>query len=315
MAIVEAKHGVVAHRFTLAADDGHQVLTDLWQPEGNADTVAMVQLSHGLGEHSSRYERFAQRCVQAGIALAVHNHRGHGESCATDKLGHFADNDGWNKVISDVGQVRNYLSQFADVPLFMMGHSMGSFIAQCSLMRDTRNAAALILSASTWSSRALLIMGRLLARSEIFRHGGDAKSEKLNDLGFGRFNQQFAPNRTTADWLSRDENEVDKYVADPLCGGPYTNRLWYDFMGGLLDVTSARSLRDIPPGLPILILGGQRDPVGGEDGLTKLALRYRSTAHTDVTLRIYEGGRHEMLNETNRDEVESDVVNWIKDHT
>ena len=315
MASADSEHGVVAHRFTLAADDGHQVLTDLWQPEGNADTVAMVQLSHGLGEHSSRYERFAQRCVRAGIALAVHNHRGHGESCAADKLGHFADNNGWNKVISDVGEVRNYLSQFADVPLVIMGHSMGSFIAQSSLMRDSQNVAALILSASTWSSRAELILFRFLTRFEIFRHGGRTRSEKLNDLGFGKFNQKFAPNRTTADWLSRDENEVDKYLADALCGGPFTNSLWHDFMGGLLEVTSARSLQKIPASLPILIFGGQMDPVGGQTGLSKLAEKYRNTGHSDVSLRIYEDGRHEMLNETNRDVVESDVIKWISDHT
>jgi alpha-beta hydrolase superfamily lysophospholipase len=130
-------------------------------------------------------------------------------------------------------------------------------------------------------------------------------------LGFDSLNKRFEPARTPFDWLSRDEAEVDRYIEDPLCGGPYTAGLWVDFLGGLLRVTSDRALNRIPAELPILIAGGASDPVGGDDGLGKLMLHYAQTLHSRLTLKLYPDGRHEMLNEINRDEVTADWLDWV----
>ena len=134
----------------------------------------------------------------------------------------------------------------------------------------------------------------------------------MNALGFGNFNIPFKPARTPLDWLSRDTEEVDRYIADPLCGGPYTCSLWKDLTSGMRSISSHDALRKIPGALPILLTGGSRDPVGGEKGITSLARHYEATDHSDVTVRIYPDGRHEMFNETNRDEFTRDLLNWIE---
>ena len=309
------ENAVVARRTTLPADDGHQILVDSWHPESGTSPKALLHLFHGLGEHTARYERFSQFCAAAGIIVVAHNHRGHGENCGADSLGHYADKDGWNKLIADALLVQNDArGNYPDLPLVLMGHSMGSYIAQSFVMRHPQNVSHLILSASTYAPRLRLRLGKLLATFDAWRHGPRHRSEMLNQMSFGDFNKRFAPNRTEFDWLSRDEHEVDKYVDDPLCGTPSSSQLWHDLTGGMLEITSRRAVKSVPHALPLLILGGQFDPVGGEKGLTLLADAYRKTGHEDVTLRIYADGRHEMLNETNRDEVTKDIIRWIEDH-
>ena len=145
-----------------------------------------------------------------------------------------------------------------------------------------------------------------------WKSGTGACSPLLDKIGFGDFNKRFEPARTELDWLSRDPAEVDKYVADPLCGGPYTIGLWLDLLGGLRSIATDDALRDIPADLPILITGGADDPVGGARGMQQLAARYTDTGHHQLETKIYPGGRHEMLNETNRDEFTADLLRWIK---
>ena len=177
--------------------------------------------------------------------------------------------------------------------------------------RKDEDLAALVLSGSTWPSRALLFVGRILARWERWRHGIYYRSPLLHKIGFEEFNNKFAPGRTELDWLSRDPDEVDKYIADPLCGGPYTTGLWWDLLGGLKEISSIDALRSIPASLPILITGGADDPVGGAKGMLKLADAYQRSGHEKVDKAIYADGRHEMLNEINRDEFTADLLRWI----
>ena len=295
-------------RSVTEAADGHRILVDCWQPEGEA--CALIHIFHGLGEHAARYDRFAGHCVARGFSVIAHNHRRHGENCAPDGLGHYADKAGWNKVIGDALQVQQEaLQRFPEVPLILFGHSMGSYIAQSFIMRHPEHIDALALSASTWPNRTQLRMGRLLATFAAWIQGGQTKGEFLNKMGFGEFNKPFLPNRTDFDWLSRDPAEVDKYIADPLCGEPSSNQLWRDLLGGMLEISTGRALSKIPD-LPILIMGGALDPVGGTRGLNALSKAYQASGQSNVTLNIYTDGRHEMLNETNRDEVTADILEW-----
>lgn len=296
------------HQQTLAAADGHDIHVQYWKPEG--DTSAVIQIVHGLGEHSDRYGRFAAAATARGYAVFSHDHRGHGGH--GDEPGHFADTDGWRMVVVDVESVQDFAGeQFAELPIVLLGHSMGSYIAQAFAMHYGSRLSALLLSASTWPSRLQLLPARLLAQIEAWRLGVRGKSPLLDKLGFGNFNKPFEPARTELDWLSRDEAEVDKYVADPLCGGPYSCRLWQDLLGGLFAIASDNELNRVPSDLPIMITGGENDPVGGDKGMTRLAMRYAQTMHTRLTVKIYTDGRHEMLNETNRDEVTKDWLDWI----
>lgn len=296
---------------TLAAGDGHRIRVRCWSTPG--EPKAVVQVLHGLAEHIGRYDRFAAACCARGIAVIGHDHRGHGADCDVADLGHFADHDGWNKVVGDAIAVRRLgAATWPGARIVLLGHSMGSFIAQSALARAPEPTNALILSASTFSKGSQLRLGRLLARLLVLRSGGRHKSPLLNRLGIGSLNKRFAPNRTAFDWLSRDEAEVDRYIADPLCGFPVSDRLWHDLLGGMLEVMSLRSLRRIPPGLPVLVTGGENDPLGGWRGQGRLAEAFVNSGHAHVELKLYPGGRHEMLNETNRHEVTRNLLAWIE---
>ncbi len=292
----------------LAAPDGHEIRLRIWQPTGEA--AGVIQLLHGLGEHVNRYDRFAHAACERGFVLCAHDHRGHGDHGG--EIGYFADNKGWHLVVDDALIVLTHIQErFAELPIVMLGHSLGSYVAQNFAMHYGGKLAGLLLSASTWPQRAKLLPAMLIALIESLRLGRQGKSALLDKLGFGNFNNYFRPARTELDWLSRDENEVDLYVADPLCGGPYTCGLWRDLLGGLFELGSDHAIGRVPADLPIFITGGSKDPVGGDRGMTRLILHYAQTGHQRVAVKIYPEGRHEMLNETNRDEVTSDWLDWI----
>ncbi len=293
----------------LQATDGHDIRLQVWRPAIAA--IGVVQILHGLGEHADRYARFAEAAIARGFIVYCHDHRGHGKYA--DQYGYFGDSDGWSLVASDANRVHQEISGLhAELPISLIGHSMGSYIAQSFLIRHTPRIAGLILSASTWQSRPLLLLASLLAKVEGWRLGKHRSSALLNRMGYGNFNKPFHPVRTESDWLSRDESEVDKFIADPLCGGPYTAGLWSDLTAGLFEISSDSALRRIDADLPILITGGEVDPVGGDKGMTKLVLHYAQTGHQQIRVKIYADGRHEMLNEINRDEVTEDWLDWIQ---
>ena len=292
----------------LEAEDGHGIRLQTWSPA--RDAVGVIQLLHGLGEHIGRYARFAKAAAGRGYVVCGHDHRGHGLS--EGERGYFADENGWDKVVGDVRVVNDRVREAHTAkPVILLGHSMGSFIAETFAMHYGARLDGLLLSGSNWPQRLQVLPGRLLAKLESFRVGRRGNSALINALGFSAFNRPFRPVRTEMDWLSRDEAEVDRYVADPLCGGPFTCGLWLDFLGGLYALGSDHAITRIPADLPILITGGGADPVGGDKGMTRLAMHYMQTLHQRVKLKIYPDGRHEMLNEINREDVMSDWLDWI----
>ncbi len=303
--MIESTH----ERATLQANDGHEIHVQIWSPAEPARGV--IQILHGLGEYGDRYARFASAATARGFAVGVHDHRGHGTYGSHP--GYFAVQDGWSLLLTDALLVHEYLTQRHEgKPAILLGHSMGSYIAQNFAMHHGDRLGALLLSASTWASRIPTMAGHLLARIECWRLGAQCHSPLLDKLGFDNFNKRFAPARTELDWLSRDPDEVDAYAADPLCGGPYTAGLWHDLTGGLLQIASDKSISRVPANLPILITGGKNDPVGGERGMGTLALHYAQTGHARLHVIIYPDGRHEMLNDINRDQVMADWLDWIR---
>lgn len=298
-------------QLTLDAGDGHEIHVHVWSP-AEAPT-GVIQIFHGLGEYGARYARFASAATQRGLIVSVHDHRGHGEH--SEARGFFANKNGWELLTSDALVVNEFLKQrFAGLPLALLGHSMGSYIAQNFAMQHGERIDALLLSASTLAPALQTGFGNLLATLECWRLGKRANSPPLDKLGFGDFNKPFAPARTELDWLSRDPDEVDAYIADPLCGGPYTAGLWRDLTHGLRKIASNAQISLVPLELPIFITGGEKDPVGGERSLLRLASHYTQAGHDQLTVKIYPEGRHEMLNETNRDQVTADWLNWIEEH-
>ena len=295
--------------FQLQSSDQHTIHGTHWRTPGPVRGV--IQIFHGLGEHRARYARFATLAASRGLAVIAHDHRGHGPHA--DFPGHFSNRDGWRLLTEDGLRVNDMAGdQYPGIPIVLLGHSMGSYLAQTFAMEHGYRLTALALSASTWPDRVLIFGGRVIAKIESWRIGIRGKSALLDKLGFGNFNRPFAPARTNFDWLSRDASEVDAYVADPYCGGPYSCGLWRDLLGGLRGIASDDALRRIRPELPILVTGGSDDPVGGERGLTELAMHYARTGHTSLTCKIYPGGRHEMFNEINRNDFCADVLDWVE---
>ncbi len=293
---------------TVTAADGHLIQVQVYTPPGQA--LGVIQILHGLGEHSGRYARFAAAATARGFVVGIHDHRGHGANAGT--IGFFADRKGWHTVIGDALLVHEHLRErYPGQPITLLGHSMGSFLAEHFAMLHGARLSALLLSGSGWPSRIEMGVANLLARVVCWRYGARHNSALLDKLGFDDLNKSFRPARTELDWLSRDAAEVDRYIADPLCGGPYTAGLWRDMTGGLFEIGSDNAVSRVPNGLPILIAGGEMDPVGGDEGLGKLAMHYAQTGHTHIKVRIYPDARHEMLNETNRDDVTQEWLDWI----
>jgi alpha-beta hydrolase superfamily lysophospholipase len=299
--------------FTLDTRDGVPVTVHRWLPDGEVRGV--INLAHGMAEHAARYARFAAAANERGLAVYAEDHRGHGETARTeDELGHFADERGWALVLDDLHRVTERArAEHPDVPLVLLGHSMGSFLAQQYLFTFPDELDAVVLSGTNGPAGPVADAGALVARAERRRLGRRGRSTLLDQLTFGAYNKPYEPSRTRFDWLSRDPEEVDRYVADPWCGFIATTQFYIDLLSGVRLIGQVDRIREgARPDLPVYIFAGTDDPVGGEKGIGKLLDLYEAGGLYDVTHRLYPGGRHEMLNESNRDEVTDDVLGWIQ---
>ena len=286
---------------------GRDIFVRRWSPE--TAPRASVQIAHGLAEHGARYERLALALTSAGYVVIASDHRGHGPHCPTADLGFFAASDGWRACLDDLDAVSKRIgSDFPALPRVFIGHSMGSFMGQTYLAEHGGELAAAVLSGTSGPAPAILGVAGVIARFERWRLGAKGKSPIIQQLLFGELNKPFKPARTPFDWLSRDEAEVDKYIADPLCGFEVTNQLAIDIVGALGGLASPAMAARIPKSLPIYVFSGARDPVGAK--LQGLIDVYRA-AGLDLTTKIYPDARHETLNETNRDDVTADLIAWL----
>lgn len=273
---------------------------------------AIVQITHGMAEHSGRYRRFAEALCGAGFAVIAHDHRGHGETAASPAdRGFFAERDGWAKVVSDLGAVQAAArAAWPGIPVLLFAHSMGSFVAQDFIAEAGAALAGVVLCGSNGTAPPSI--GRLVARIERLRLGARGHSRLLTQQAFGAFNKRFPSPRTDFDWLSRDPAEVDAYIADPLCGFDVTTQFWIDLLDALARISTDRHRNRVPRGLPILSVAGDADPVSdGGKRLEPLIAGYRRAGLRRVDHRLYKDARHELLNETNRGEVTADVIAWL----
>lgn len=296
---------------TPSPHDGLALATYVWEPAGSPKAV--VQITHGMAEHAQRYDRLAQQLNAAGYAVVAHDHRGHGASITDPKdVGFLADAGGWSAAIVDIRAVGEYARErFPGVPHVLLGHSMGSFMSRELVSRGGDGIDALVLSGTGGDQGLLGRVGALLAAAEGKVRGRRHPSNLMNTLSFGAFNKAFKPARTDFDWLSRDADEVDKYVADPACGAVFTSGFFADMLGGLNALSPDANPAKIRKDLPVYLLAGSVDPVGGEKGVTSVRDQLVKVGLTDVTMKLYPEGRHEMFNETNRDEVVADLVEWL----
>ncbi len=298
----------------LPATDGKQIFVYRWAPEDDDPARGSVQIAHGMAEHAGRYARVAERLTAAGYVVWANDLRGHGRTAASPaELGSLGDHDGWTLTLHDLATLDEHVrTELPGVPRCLLGHSMGSFLAQADMARRPGAYHAVVLSGSNAGGGALVTAGRLIARLERVRLGRRGHSPLLRGMTFDSWNKAFRPNRTGFDWLSRDEAEVDAYVRDPLCGIPIATQMWIDLLDALSRLGRSETYAHIPRDLPILVIAGTRDPVGDfTRGLERLLRAYGRVGLTRVAHRFYPGARHELFHETNRDEVLTDLVEWL----
>jgi alpha-beta hydrolase superfamily lysophospholipase len=298
--------------FTFTDPDDFAIFVYKWRPDPGVAPRGVVQIAHGAAEHALRYERFATFLNQHGYVAYANDHRGHWKTAGTPKKGGICGENGWNGMVLDLKQLSDIArEEHSDLPFFLFGHSMGSMLAQDYAQRWGDELDGLILSGTTGSLGDNLEELVAAAEQMVQEQGADVPSALFGQM-FAGFNQPFEPGETGFEWLSRDQQEVQKYVEDPWCGFPFTNYMVLAFLRGGLKIWQPENEARIPNDLPMLVFSGALDPVGGNTlGVKALVERYRANGVEDINVKSYPGGRHEMLNETNRDEVHQHVVDWL----
>jgi len=277
---------------TLKASDGSTIAVHHWPA---AAPRGVLQLTHGMGEHALRYTELADALNASGWSVVAQDHRGHGASAASEvDLGQLGP-DGWPALIADIGAVRELARAIAPRgPLVLFGHSMGSFAVQQYLPQHSGGVDAVVLTGT--------------AALDLLEPALDLDAP----LDLAMFNAPFAPARTDFDWLSRDEAQVDAYIADHLCGFGLDVDGAKGLFAGARPLAASNALDGVRSNLPVYVAVGDMDPVNGQLALVHpLVERYRSAGLTDVELKTYPGARHELTNETNRKEVVTDLLGWL----
>ena len=306
---------MVRNEFTFPSADGKTAIHAAERLPGTAPRAVLV-LSHGASEHILRYEPFAGFLTERGFAVCGHDHLGHGTSVAegAPRL-YFGPRGSWDDVVRDLYARRELAGKrFPGVPVFLLGHSMGSFLARTYLIRYPGTVAGAVLMGTGQMAPAVLAAARVLAAEEARRVGEDHASPLVTKLAFETYNRRFAPNRTAFDWLAANEESVDRYIADPLCGGRATLALFADLLEGIALVTDPRQIRKMNPALPVFFLSGDQDPVGNMGkGVDRACAAFRAAGLTQVTEKLYHGLRHEILNEKSSRFIYRDVLNWLEE--
>jgi len=295
------------------ADDGAEISVRAFPAPRRPRALLLV--AHGMTEHALRYARLAGFLAERGVATRAPDHRGHGLSAGgAAGLGFMAERGGFLRVLADLAGIAEEMRRDAPaLPLFVLGHSMGSFLVQGLIARKGSLFSGAVLSGTAGPGNPLLLPGLAIGALTRALRGPRARSPFLASVATGSFNAAFKPARTPFDWLSRDPAEVDAFMRDPLCGYVCSVSYYIDIVEGLRYIHRKDVMARIPRKLPILLASGSEDPVGAAPGtLDRLFEAYRRLGIEDVEKRVYPGARHEILNEINRDEVMADVASWLE---
>lgn len=275
---------------------------------------AVIQIVHGISEYINRYDDFMLFLANNGFAVAGDDHLGHGQSVTKpEELGFFNESKGWDYVVADVAKLREIMhEEYPDVPYIFFGHSMGSFLTRTFIIQNPDKYDAAILSGTGHQAKALVYAGLAMGNAVVKLHGPRADGKMLNDIAFGAYNNKIDFPMTDFDWLSRDYENVKKYMADPMCGFVCKASLYRDMLTGIKFVTDQNNIDKMSKEQPIYFMSGDCDPVGDYGkGVDRAYKAFCKAGLHDVTIRLYPGGRHEMLNETNKDQVYQDILTWL----
>ena len=284
-----------------------------WIPEGEVKGV--LQICHGMVEYINRYHDFAEYMCERGYYVTGHDHLGHGQSIRNEEdYGYFEEKKGNQFVIGDIQKLREMtIEKYPDVPYYMLGHSMGSFLLRQYLTMYGKGLSGAIIMGTGYKGSAVLNMGQLVCRVIAAFKGWRYRSRFVDKLSFGSYNKRFEPGETSKDWITSDKDHRQKYVNDPLCSFMFTLGGYYQMFEGMKVLTRRESMERIPKDLPVLFVAGADDPVGAfGKGVEKVYKKYKTAGMQQVSMHLYEGDRHEILNETDREQVYEDLYQWIE---
>ncbi len=303
--------------FYLDGTNKQKIFVRKWMPARMDDAKAVIQIAHGMAEHSERYDDFAEKLVSEGFVVFANDHKGHGKTEEDSReIGFFAEKNGWQIVVDDIKIITEKIrSEYKDIPVFILGHSMGSFLLRTLMIQNGVTLNGVILSGTGGHPGLLGRIGKLIVKTEIFFRGKRAKSKLMTKLSFGAFNKSFKPVNTEYDWLTRDKDIVVKYIDDPLCGSVFSTGFFLDLLNGVFFVNNYENIEKIPENLPVLFISGGKDPVGENGkGVKEVYEKFLKRGMKNVKINLYKDARHEILNEINKNEVYRDVVNWLKNN-
>ena len=300
--------------FTLLSDqDGLPLSGLLLLPQEETTPCGILQVSHGMCEHKERYLDFLRHCTKQGYICLIHDHRGHGESISdTIPLGYFGEG-GAEALVADLHQMTEWIqTQYAGLPLYLLGHSMGSFYARQYLCEWGDELDGAIIMGTGFQPKALVATARTLCRVLAVFFGWEHRSKLVANLSFLGYNRGLE-GRTPQDWLNRDQAEVDKYRADERCTFTFTLNAYYSMFTGILRLYDPAVLAGVPKDLPLLFLAGDADPVGERTAGVRRAIQsLRDAGVGNIESKFYPGARHELLVETNKAEVFADIAGWLE---
>lgn len=284
----------------------------IWETE--KEPIGVLQIVHGMAEYIDRYDDFAKYMTEHGFNVIGHDHLGHGYSVSDERdYGFFAEENGDKIIIEDMHSVTQYAREkWEELPNFILGHSMGSFCLRQYLTKYSNDVFGAIIMGTGWIPSAAALLGKTIATNTCKSKGSHTINPLLIKLTLEPYNKPFAPAKTNCDWLSRDEKQVDLYVNDKLCGFDFTAGAYKDFFTVLEKIAKNRQLIGMRKSLPILITSGSIDPVGGKKACEKLNAQYKRCGINDVTLKLWENDRHEILNELDKSDVYDYICTWLK---
>lgn len=292
-------------------DSKNSLNTVIWETE--KEPVGVLQIVHGMAEYIDRYDDFAKYMTEHGFNVIGHDHLGHGYSVSDERdYGFFAEENGDKIIIEDMHSVTQYAKEkWEELPNFILGHSMGSFCLRQYLTKYSNDVFGAIIMGTGWIPSAAALLGKTIATNTCKSKGSHTVNPLLIKLTLEPYNKPFAPARTNCDWLSRDEKQVDLYVNDKLCGFDFTAGAYKDFFTVLEKIAKNKQLIGMRKSLPILITSGSVDPVGGKKACEKLNAQYKRCGIDDVTLKLWENDRHEILNELDKSDVYDYICTWL----
>ena len=306
--------------FMMKMDDGYELCLNRWQPDPEEEIKGVIQLHHGLAEHSLRYDRLGSILAERGYVLNAYDMRGHGRTAenadknGTGMFGKLADKKGFDRAVLDLKAVIDNLKQdFPGKKTVLLGHSFGSFVSQGFIEDYGTDIDGCILCGTAGPRQALIAVGSVAAKIVTFFAGKNNHTALLEKLSFGSYNNKINPLRTNLDWLSKNQMNVDMYIMDNWCGIPLTNSFFCSMTEGLFKIHKKANMKKIPTTLPIFFIYGSDDPVGSYGKTIKdLFNIYKANGIENLSIKEYVGDRHEILNEDDKELVENDIIDWIE---